>query len=119
MADRPRTQDHKTKANAPRPLIEISTAENDEPDSIPLFSIDGEVYSMPGRVPPAVAIQALEIVADQGMEAAIPFMLKEALGSEGYQALRNCRAMTGAQLEAIMEVVQQHVMGSMDGARGN
>lgn len=121
----PRTpQDRKAKvvkaeARPPASLVEIVTTDEQDVELIPLFSIDGQVYSIPGEVSASMALRMLDSARRQGMEAATSEVLEELLGSEAYQALLRCRSLTVDHLERIMAAVQVHVLGDLEGALGN
>lgn len=117
-------QDRKAKAvkaevRPPASLVEIVTTDVPVAELVPLFSIDGRTYSIPGEVPASMALRMLDAMRRQGMEAAMSEALEELLGAEAYQALLQCRALTVDHLERIMAVVQTHVLGNLEGALGN
>ena len=117
-------QDHQSKTvvtpNGAHSLIEIVTDPFDTPpDAIPLFSIDGVTYSMPGEVSAATSLKALDLARRSGMESAVSWILEEVLGLEAYTALLNCKALKASQLAAIMEVVEKHTLGAMEASTGN
>ncbi len=121
MAARP--QDHKPKAGKkaiqPRTLVEIvTTDEVEEDEGIPVFSLDGTVFTMPTVVSASVSLQALHMARTEGQEAAMSWVMEEVLGTEAYDTLRTCKALTGPQLTAIMEAVEEHVLGQVEEATG-
>lgn len=94
-------------------LIEIdSNAVNTEVKD--LFSIDGKVYTMPVEVSASLALQMLHEARTAGQESAISWVMEEVLGKEAYDALRNCRALKAHQLQAVIKVVTETVMGAME-----
>lgn len=94
-------------------MIEIdSNAVNTEVTD--LFSIDGKVYTMPSEVSASVAVQMLHVARTEGQESAVSWVLEEVLGTEAYDALRKCRALKAHQLQAIIKVVTETVMGAME-----
>lgn len=98
-----------------RGLVEIvSVPEGDEAEPIPVFSIDGEVHTMPARFPASMALEALDRMRHEGEISATAWMLEEAMGTESYQALKSCRALTSEHLKAIMDRVTNHVMGELE-----
>lgn len=124
MAPPKTPQDHKAKAvktdvRPPTSLVEIVTTDQPVAELVPLFSIDGQVYSIPGEVSASMALRMLDSARRQGMEAATSEALEELLGGEAYQALLQCRALTVDHLERIMAVVQTHVLGNLEGVLGN
>ena len=113
------TKDSTNRAKAPASLVEIITTDEQDVDLIPLFSIDGRVYSIPGEVSASMALRLLDSARRHGMEAATSEALEELLGGEAYQALLQCRSLKVSHLEQIMEVVQAHVLGDLEGTLGN
>jgi hypothetical protein len=125
MAVRPTPQDRRPRKAAastkpaPRSLVEIVTTDAPEAELVPLFSIDGQVYSIPAEVSASMALRVLDEARRSGMEAAMSGALEELLGAEAYQALLHCTSLTTAHLEAIMDAVQGHVLGGLEGTTGN
>jgi hypothetical protein len=116
-ADRKPRQPRRRPIVAPKAqgLVEIVSApEGEEAPPIAVFSIDGEVHTMPSRVPASMALEALDMFRHQGEMAATAWMLEEVLGTESYDALKACRALTGEHLKAIMDKVTEHVMGNLE-----
>jgi hypothetical protein len=94
-------------------------AETTEDDRIPLFSIDGQTYTIPARFDPIIALRALDMARRRGEEIMFSWLLEEALGEEGYQALLGCSSVTPSQLQALMEKVSDQVMGALEEPGGN
>jgi hypothetical protein len=113
-------EDHKAKAikPAPRSLIEIVTTDLPEIEQVPLFSIDGQVFSIPAEVDASMALRVLDAARRSGMEAAMSGALEELLGEESYQALLNCKGLTKENLEQIMALVQEISLGGLEAAKG-
>ena len=86
---------------------------------IPLFSIDGTAYTIPARFDPIMALRALDMARRRGEEIMLSWLLEEALGEEGYQALLGCSSVTTGQLQALMEKVSEQVMGALEEPAGN
>lgn len=102
-------------APEPRGLVEItSTPEGEEAAPIPVFSIDGEIHTMPATIPASLALEALDRFRHEGEMAATAWMLEEVLGTESYDTLKGCKWLTGDQLQGIMEKVTEHVMGELE-----
>lgn len=94
-------------------MIEINSNEvNTEVKD--LFSIDGRVYSMPVEVSASVALQMLHVARTEGEQSAVSWVMEEVLGTEAYDALRKCRALKPHQLQAVIKVVTETVMGAME-----
>lgn len=113
-----RTAERLAAAQVRRGPIEpvvIDTNDYVEAEPIHIFTIDGVEYFMPGEPSPALAMRVLEVAELQGDAAATSYMLAEMLGEESHTALKNCDKIKPAQMEAIIEIVTDHMMGSMSG----
>jgi hypothetical protein len=66
-----------------------------------------------------MALRVLDSARRNGMETAMSEALEELLGSEAYQALLHCKSLKADHLKQIMDVVQVHVMGELEGISGN
>lgn len=97
-----------------RSLTEIISTDVEEVDSIPVFSIDGQVYSMPGAISVSFALEAIDVMGQRGELAAMAWLLPEVLGQEAYDALKTCKALKPEQLKSIMDRVSEHVMGQLE-----
>lgn len=98
-------------------MIEIVSSES-APERVPLFSIDGVEYGMPARISGATSLQVLEVIAERGEVASLPTVLRMVLGDEAYMALRSCPSVTMTDLNRIMTVVRNQVLGSLEGGPG-
>lgn len=101
------------------PIVIDTREELPEVEQIHLFTIDGVDYSMPAEVPPSVGLQAMEMVRTEGEMVANAWMLEEALGSDGYHALINCRHITIEQMRQIGDIVAEHMLGAFGDDGGN
>jgi len=96
-------------------LVSITTGGPKDEDTIPVFSIDGEMYTMPKTVSAGFLIETMHKLRDHSMEAVLSWMLEYAVGSAGYQALRkHGDDISVDQLKGIMDVVSEHVLGQME-----
>lgn len=100
-----------------RPLVEIDSAAEPDVEPIPVFSLDGQIFTMPGYVPASFSLEALERFRTDGEMAATAWMLEEMLGTEAYTALRGARSMSADQLRQIMDRVNEHVMGALESGK--
>ena len=127
---RPVPQDHLPKANpsgptppdgwtAKKSLVEITRPDGPGLDRIPVFSIDGEIYTIPGQVPMSIALQALEDMATMGEIPAMAKSVRLVLGEKAYQALKGCEYLTQDQLKAVFDLVGDHIQGAMEAATKN
>ena len=99
-------------------MITIDTKTPISDERIPVFSIDGEEYSMPAEINGHFALEVLEQIRAQGAESVASWMLEEAIGSKGYRALRGCETLTTADLKTVMKVVTDHVLGAVEDVVG-
>lgn len=98
-------------------MIEINTNEPVETvPGIPVFSIDGKEYCMPGVIPGNTALRVLELIRVSGEVHAMAWAVPEVLGEKAWNALLNCPTIRQEQVNAIMEVVGEHVMGAVEGS---
>ncbi len=100
-------------------MIEIST---DKPVSnapeVPVFSLDGRVYTIPAEIPGWLALQVLHRMRTEGEHVAISWALEELL-QEGYHALLAYKGLTTGELKAVLGAVQKRLMGAMEEIQGN
>jgi hypothetical protein len=89
-----------------------------EREMVDLFSIDGQVYQMPVRVGAGIALGYMKLVRTHGQEAAMGWAMEKVLGTEAYDALINCDELEPADLEAVMSVVHDNVMGAVEAGKG-
>ena len=83
-------------------------------DAITLFSIDGQDYSIPSSIRPNQAMQIMKVFRKQGDTAGVDFMLEVLLGSEGYEALLAFDDLESDDLEKIIKIAFQMVVGATE-----
>ena len=83
-------------------------------DAITLFSIDGTDYSIPASIRPNQAMQIMKVFRKQGDTAGVDFMLEVLLGSEGYEALLAFDDLESDDLEKIIKIAFQMVVGATE-----
>ena len=98
-------------------MIELKSAPVDR-KMVDLFSIDGNVYQMPAKVGANVALGYMKIARTHGQEAAMGWALERVLGTAAYDALMGCDEVEADDLEAIMKVVHENVMGAVELGKG-
>ncbi|MFD6094747.1 hypothetical protein ACFVWN_01080 [Nocardiopsis flavescens] len=81
-------------------------------EMLDLFEIDDDVYQMPKNPSAGVALEYLDIATDQGPEKATKWLMEEAIGEEGYRALREHPELPVDDLERIIDAVKDHYLGS-------
>jgi hypothetical protein len=89
-----------------------------EREMVDLFSVDGTVYQMPVRIGAGVALGYMKLVRTRGQDAAMGWALENVLGTEAYDALTNCPDLEPEDLEAVMKVVHDNVMGAVEAGKG-
>ena len=104
----------KRRSGPIEPIIIDTSVEVEKAPPIHIFTIDDVDYFMDAEPSPALALRMLEMAELNGDAAAMSYVLAEVLGPEGHAALKNCDSLTKAQLEAILEIVGDHVMGALD-----
>jgi hypothetical protein len=87
-------------------------------ETIHIFTLGGVDYHMPAVIPGNLALQVLDRIAKQGEAAAIAWALEEVLGA-GYHALLNHKGLQAADLKAILDGFQTHLMGALEELTGN
>jgi hypothetical protein len=118
---RPATQDRLPKASLKDAvqvpdIIEIESTP--EPEPIPIFRLDGVLWSIPGRVPAGLTLQVMEDMGTIGEQAAMVRALRELMGEDAYAALKGCRYLTPDQLGAVMDKVMDQITGAVEAASG-
>ncbi|TQS30055.1 hypothetical protein [Microbispora sp. KK1-11] len=86
-------------------------------EKVPLFSIDDVEYGMPATIRPNVALKYLRMVRTQGGDVAEAWLLEEVLGAEAYEALMEYDQLTVDQLNQVMAIVRDHVLGQAEQQR--
>lgn len=95
--------------NSEQAAAELAAAER-----IPLFSIDGTVYSVPKQIDGGSLLRYLDDAAERGGEAAIANLLREMVGDDGYEALVSFKGLKPGQLEELFDKVEEYAMGQMN-----
>ena len=99
-------------------MIEITTTAQDpdawKQDREPLFSIDGQAYTIPRNVPTRVGLKALRETAQLGEVAASYHVMVLMLGQDGYNALEGCPDLSKGDLEKIQTIIRKRVFGDLE-----
>lgn len=90
-----------------------------EVEQIHVFTYGGTDYFMPGYVPPSLALGVMDKVRRMGDVVAMSWMLEEVLGVKAYDVLITKPDITKAQIMAVMRIVREHVLGSLEDEQGN
>ncbi|MFJ4926838.1 hypothetical protein [Streptomyces sp. NPDC088736] len=90
-------------------------ADDDVPEErVPLFYIGEDEYTIPKSIPRGVALQYLRHASEVGHEVATAPLLIRVLGEDAYLALEQSRAMTGEQLEQIVDIIIKQALGEQE-----
>ena len=94
----------------------IRIAADDEvvEERIPLFYIGDDEYTIPKDIPRGVALQYLRHASEVGHELATAPLLIRVLGEDAYMALEQSKAMTGEQLEKIVDIIIRQALGAQE-----
>ena len=84
-------------------------------DREPFFTLDGEEYTIPKRIPSRIALQVLEKM-EAGDSDLTQFLLDEVLGGGAYDALRDSVSM--AELGWVFNQVSERALGELEKAQG-
>jgi hypothetical protein len=99
-------------------MIELTTTAAPERQMVDLFSIDGTMYQMPVKVGANIALGYMKTVRTKGQEAAMGWALEKVLGTAAYDALMECDDLTTEDLEQVMGVVHDNMMGAVEAPKG-
>lgn len=110
----------KRAAAKPKPLtaedfepVELTT-EIPEEDRVPLFTIDGKVYTVPKFVPQGVSLEFVRLNRTEGEAVASVRLLERMLGPESYEALEQCPALDDKQMQKIIDMAQKLAFGKAE-----
>lgn len=101
----------RSNGHGPPVLVLTSAVDEGEENRIALFSIDGEMYSIPDPVPGYVSLETTHLWANEGEARATDWLMGELLGDDGYAALRGCKTITKAQIQQVMKICVERTMG--------
>lgn len=104
------------------PTIEHSEWDRVE-SRVLLFTITGDdgtavEYTIPGKPHPGLGLAFLKQARMFGIELAMSWLLEEAVGSAGYDALAAEPDLTPDDMKAIMRRARDVVLGGLDGPKG-
>lgn len=88
-------------------------------ETVDLFEIDGQTYSVPARPRVNVALRYLNDVRENGQMLADMMLLERLLGPEGYRALSEFDDLDPADLQRITEFAVQLTLGALEADQGN
>lgn len=95
-----------------KPEPEIADGEQGvEEPRIELFSIDGQVYTIPDKAKPNISLQYLYISRTQGVGIAESWLAERMLGSDGYLALINFADLESEDYNQVVAAARAVAMG--------
>lgn len=94
--------------------IHIAADDDVEEKRVPLFYIGDTEYTIPEEIPKGVALQYLRHASEVGHELATAPLLIRVLGEDAYMALEQSKAMTGDQLEKIVDIIIKLALGKQE-----
>ncbi|MGW0837554.1 hypothetical protein [Streptomyces prunicolor] len=98
--------------------IRIAADDEVEEERVPLFYIGAEPYTIPKTIPKGVALQYLRQASTMGHELATAPLLIRVLGEDAYMALEESKALTGPQLEKIVDIIVKQALGDQEAEKG-
>lgn len=113
--NRSRRSRNRSKPEAYEP-VQISTKrspDEPEPERLVLFYIDGEAYSVPTQLPPAIGLRYLRDIREGGnTDYAMAGLLTEAMGEQAFDALADCDQVDGDAMARIVDKVMEIALGA-------
>jgi hypothetical protein len=97
--------------------VELSS-EIPEEDRVPLFKIDGTVYTVPKFVPQGVSLEFVRLNRTEGEAVASVRLLERMLGPESYEALEQCPTLDDKQMQKIIDMAQKLAFGKAEVKEG-
>lgn len=76
----------------------------------PLFSIDGEVYTIPKNVPPAWSMTAIDLAMTRGENVALAWVVGKMLEPQAFEALKSCSTLLPEDLNTLFRVIMDKVL---------
>lgn len=94
-------------------VVELSSAVVEE-ERVGLFSIDGDVYTIPKVVPQGIALEFLRMSREYGENIAAQRLLERLLGAEAYTALEQCPSLDDVKMQRIVDMAQKIAFGDAE-----
>lgn len=98
-------------------VLDLDDPDRPEQDGVPLFTLDGVVYSIPADPPASFVLKYLSAIKEGVLpDAAAGALLSELLGEQAYAALATSPKVRLSDFMRIMEIVKIKVLGpALDG----
>jgi len=87
------------------------TDEDDEPDLVEIFRLDGKSHYIDRNIGVGVSLRLLKTLRAEGENAAVGAMLIELLGEESYDALANHRGVKPRHLAQVLLACNKAIFG--------
>lgn len=123
-ADEPAGGDEDLLAGIPD-ILRFSTEDEDGADEaevrVPLFSVNGNIYTMPAYPSMIIGIQAQRYLGDTSLPVAIAgaratnHVLTEMLGEDGYDALLTIKKLKPKAFNKIVAILTARAYGAIEG----
>ena len=84
-------------------VVELSS-EVPEEERVPLFSIDGDVYTVPKFVPQGISLEFVRLNREHGESVAAVRLLERMLGPKAYAALEQCPTLDEPKMQKIIDI---------------
>ncbi|MEV6014741.1 hypothetical protein [Streptomyces sp. NPDC051997] len=98
-------------------VVALSSTVPDE-ERVPLFSIDGRVYTVPKFVPQGLSLEFVRLNRQFGENVAAVRLLERMLGAEAYEALEQCPTLDAEQMQKILDMSQKLAFGKAEVTEG-
>jgi hypothetical protein len=103
----------------PPPMDADADAEAPTRPRDPLFKVEGKVYTIVRSFTAAECLRALEIMVSVSYSASLIYLMKTALGEDGWQALKNAESMTPEQYTQIVDIIKAKSVATSKLMAGN
>lgn len=82
----------------------------EQADSVDIFELDGETYSMLAVERAEIGLEYLAIQESEGGDAAALYLITETLGRDAFDALRSVEGLSGQDWEGVLARIQAIVL---------
>jgi hypothetical protein len=90
----------------------------EDAERVPVFEVDGTVYTVAKVTRADIALEYLGRVEEDGPDEAQAWMIRTTVGDEGFQALRGVKGLEPEHWEAIQDRIRGIVSPKARGTRG-
>jgi hypothetical protein len=100
--------------------VRIKSGTGEKIAEVPLFYIDDVEYTIPERIPAALTVRLIDQLADGQDEAHVisRTIRDDILGRDAMKALRNSPDVTNEQVEQILDIVGDMLVGALESSVG-